>query len=352
MDLADFDFDLPEDLIALRPVSPRDSARLLIVRAGGTAFEEAQVRDLPRFLAAGDVMVANDTRVIPAQLFGRRMSQSRAAEAAIAVTLHTRLDSTRWLAFAKPARKAEEGDRLAFDGGLEARIVQKRGAGDLELAFSLSGAALDTALAEAGLMPLPPYIAKRRPADAQDRTDYQTVFAQRDGAVAAPTAGLHFTPELLAGLDAAGVQRSHVTLHVGPGTFLPVRSETLSGHRLHAERGIVTSVCAGILNARRRAGARMMAVGTTTLRLLESAADEAGIIHPFDGETDIFIRPGHRFRSADWLLTNFHLPRSTLMMLVSAFCGLETMRAAYAYAVLRRFRFYSYGDACLLMRIP
>lgn len=348
MRVSDFDFDLPEELIALRPASPRDAARLLIVHEGETAFEEARVCDLPSFLAAGDVCVFNDTRVIPAQLFGVRPARGLSAEAAIEVTLHKREAADLWAAFAKPGRKLALGDGLRFGDRLAAVVEAKNEGGEVLLRFDATGAALDQAVAEVGVTPLPSYIAGRRAADASDERDYQTVYAARDGAVAAPTAGLHFTPELLAALDARGVRRETVTLHVGAGTFLPVKAEDTKDHVMHAEWGEVSPGVAAAINAARAAAKRVAAVGTTSLRTIESASDE--VVRGFRGDTRLFITPGYRFKAVDTLLTNFHLPRSTLFMLVSAFCGLETMRAAYAHAIFRRFRFYSYGDACLLMR--
>ncbi len=336
MDVADFDFDLPEDRIALRPARPRDAARMLVVRPGG--LTDAGIRDLPGWLRAGDVLVFNDTKVIPARLMGRR------GAAKVEVTLHRRLDDLTWIAFARPARKCRVGDRLDF-GGLAAEVLARDGG---EVTLRLAATDGEAALAAHGVMPLPPYIAARRPVDTQDIADYQTVFAARSGSVAAPTAGLHFTDRLLAALDDAGVARVGVTLHVGAGTFLPVKVADTDDHRMHAEWGEITPQASQALNAARAAGGRIVAVGTTALRLLESATDAAGVIHPFSGETDIFITPGYRFRAADVLLTNFHLPRSTLVMLVSAFAGLERIRTAYAHAVNAGYRFYSYGDACLL----
>ena len=349
MRVSDFDFDLPEDLIALRPVAPRDSARLLIVREGSSSFEEAQVRDLPQFLKAGDGLVFNDTRVIPAQLSGVRRARGGSSDVHVEVTLHKRVDPETWAAFAKPGRKLVLGDRVDFGVNLTAEMIAKHSGGEIVLRFSLNGSALDQAVAMTGAMPLPPYIAARRPTDDRDARDYQTMFAARDGAVAAPTAGLHFTPELITRLAQAGIRRSTVTLHVGAGTFLPVKTDNTKEHVMHAEWGEVTERAAADINAMHDGG-RVACVGTTSLRLVEAAADEAGRVRPFKGDTRIFITPGYRFRMADILLTNFHLPRSTLFMLVSAFCGLETMRAAYKHAVAERFRFYSYGDACLLIR--
>lgn len=348
MRVADFDFDLPEDLIALRPASPRDSARLLIVREGELAFEEASVRDLPSFVNAGDICIFNDTRVIPAQLFGIRPARGDSAEAPIEVTLHKREASDLWAAFAKPGRKLIVGDSLRFGDRLAAVVEAKRDGGEIVLRFDEFGASLDQAIAEVGVTPLPPYIAGRRPADARDQTDYQTIYAARDGAVAAPTAGLHFTPALMTALDARGVKRETVTLHVGAGTFLPVKADDTKDHVMHAEWGEVPALVAARINAAHAGGHNVLCVGTTSLRTIESAATDR--VHPFAGDTRIFITPGYRFKAADMLLTNFHLPRSTLFMLVSAFCGLETMQAAYAHAIANRFRFYSYGDACLLIR--
>ena len=348
MRVADFDFELPEDLIALRPARPRDAARLLVVHEGAMSFEEATVRDLPSFLHAGDVCVFNDTRVIPAQLFGTRPARGDSADAAIEVTLHKREASDLWAAFAKPGRKLIVGDPVRFGDRLAAVVEAKHEGGEILLRFDEFGAALNQAIAETGVKPLPPYIAGRRPAAERDETDYQTVYAARDGAVAAPTAGLHFTPELMAALDARGVMRETVTLHVGAGTFLPVKADDTNDHVMHAEWGEVTADVAAAINDARAAHHRALCVGTTSLRTVESATTDR--VHPFAGDTRLFITPGYRFKSVDMLLTNFHLPRSTLFMLVSAFCGLETMRAAYAHAIANRFRFYSYGDACLLIR--
>lgn len=346
--VADFDFHLPEELIALRPASPRDSARLLVIHEGSRQFEEARVSDLPRFLNAGDVAVFNDTRVIRAQLFGTRHARDKAGDARIEVTLHKRLDEKHWAAFAKPGRKLKIADDIHFAPGFSASVQARRENGEIHLRFNVAGAALDEAIATHGVMPLPPYIAGRRHADAQDQADYQTVYARNDGAVAAPTAGLHFTPSLLEALDARGVRQAHVTLHVGAGTFLPVKAEDTNDHLMHAEWGRVSDAAAETIRNARKAGRRIMCVGTTSLRTVESAS--APDIQPWAGDTSIFITPGYTFRTADMLLTNFHLPRSTLFMLVSAFCGLETMRAAYLHAIEQRFRFYSYGDACLLIR--
>ena len=355
MRVDEFDFDLPEDRIALRPASERDGARLLHVGGGG-ALADRMIRDLPSMLRRGDVLVLNDTCVIPAALTGTRTRAGSVAK--ISVNLHKRLSRARWAAFAKPAKRLQVGDEIVFGkgknacvlGALDATVKSKGEGGEVELAFDLAGLDLDNAIQARGSMPLPPYIASKRPADLQDLIDYQTVFARKDGAVAAPTAGLHFTDQLLAELDAAGIARHFVTLHVGAGTFLPVKAEDTADHRMHGEWGEVNTETAEALNAARTAGGRIVCVGTTSLRLLESAVDDEGRIRPYTGETDIFITPGTPIRACDLLLTNFHLPRSTLFMLVSAFAGLEPMRAAYAHAIAQGYRFYSYGDACLLER--
>jgi S-adenosylmethionine:tRNA ribosyltransferase-isomerase len=344
-----FDFDLPPDRIALKPVRPRDAARLLVVNSD--AFQDRTMRDLPDLLESGDVLVFNDTKVIPAALTGRRLG--RAGEPRIEALLHKRIDASRWLAFAKPGRKLAKGDRLRFGaegrvcllGDILATVEAKGEGGEIALAFDFSGPVLDEAIAAIGDMPLPPYIAGKRLADEEDRIDYQTVYAEREGAVAAPTAGLHFTDELFASLAERGIGRETVTLHVGAGTFLPVKVDDTGDHRMHAEWGEVLPATARRLNAAKR----IVAVGTTSLRLLETAASE-GTIKPFTGLTDIFITPGYRFRAVDLLLTNFHLPRSTLFMLVCAFAGTERMKAAYRHAIDNGYRFYSYGDASLLSR--
>ncbi len=342
-----FDFDLPSDRIALRPAVPREAARLLVVDEEGQR-RHATLKDLPDFLRKGDVLVVNDSRVIPARLQGHRPPRpgSIGNGASIEATLHKRIAADRFIAFAKPAKRLRVGDDVYF-GKLIARVVAREG-GEITLVFSQSGAALDAAIAAEGEMPLPPYIASKRAPDAQDRADYQTMFATEDGSVAAPTAGLHFTPALLARLGAAGISVVRVTLHVGAGTFLPVAVDETGDHRMHAEYAIVTVETADMLNAVRAAGGRVVAVGTTALRTLESATDEAGTVRAFAGDTAIFITPGYVFKAVDVLLTNFHLPRSTLFMLVSAFSGLEVMRAAYEEAIAENYRFYSYGDACLL----
>ncbi len=342
-----FDFDLPADRIAIRPAVPRDAARMLVVPPDGS-FLDAGIRDLPDLLRPGDALVFNDTRVIPARLRGRRVRPG--GEARVEIMLHQRTGPDAWRAFARPAKKLRLGDRISFDGrvGLEAEVEERGAGGDTGLRFSSSGTDLDAAIAVVGEVPLPPYIAGKRPADERDLSDYQTLHAARDGAVAAPTAGLHFTPDLMAALAKRGVSSHRVTLHVGAGTFLPVTAYDTDAHRMHAEWGELGEAEAAALNEVRRAGGRIAAVGTTTLRLLESAASEDGRITGYRDSTDIFIAPGYRFRAVDLLLTNFHLPRSTLFMLVSAFSGLERMQEAYRHAIASGYRFYSYGDACLL----
>ena len=354
-----FDFDLPEERIALRPAEPRESARLLQVSQSG--LTDRRVADLPDCLRPDDVLVFNDTRVIPAQLVGIRRREGLPegqGVAEIEATLHMRLGPEKWAAFVRPAKRLKRGDRIVFGhegetclmGSLQASVEERGEAGEAVLTFDLSGPALDEAIAAVGHVPLPPYIASKRPEDAQDRSDYQTVYAKDPGAVAAPTAGLHFTPALLEALKARGVSTEFLTLHVGAGTFLPVKAETTEDHRMHAEIGHIDAALAARLTEARRAGRRIVSVGTTSLRLLESATEPDGTIKPFSGPTDIFITPGYRFRAVDALMTNFHLPRSTLFMLVSAFSGLERMKAAYAHAIGAGYRFYSYGDACLLER--
>jgi S-adenosylmethionine:tRNA ribosyltransferase-isomerase len=350
-----FDFELPPERIALRPASPRDSARMLVVQPDAV-WRDRAVSHLPQWLEPGDQLVVNDTRVISAQLSGRRIG--RPTEPKIEATLIKRLDGSRWRALVRPAKKLSLGDVVRFGnegrvcllGHLDAEVEHKGDDGEITLSFSFHGPALDQAIADLGAPPLPPYIASKREADARDAADYQTMFAVHEGAVAAPTAGLHFTPALEQALRDRGVGIQRITLHVGAGTFLPVKADDTAGHRMHAESGVISRQTAAALNAARAAGARIAAVGTTSLRLLESAAAEDGMIEPFAGETDIFITPGYRFRAVDILLTNFHLPRSTLFMLVSAFSGLETMKRAYAHAIESGYRFYSYGDACLLFR--
>jgi len=343
-----FDFDLPEELIALRPVHPRDAARLLVVTPGADAGQaDKGVRDLPALLSPGDALVFNDTRVIPAALKGQRVRGESAVQ--VSLTLIERLDGRRWQALARPAKRLESGDRIRLGGGLLDATVEGRGAeGSVTLRFDLEGEALHDAIETQGAMPLPPYIAGKRAPDDQDRVDYQTTFAREEGAVAAPTAGLHFTPGLIEALAGRGIASHFITLHVGAGTFLPVRGDDTQEHTMHAEYGVISPQTATALNAVKARGNAVVAVGTTSLRLLESAADEGGAMQPFCGDTDIFITPGYRFRFVDRLLTNFHLPRSTLFMLVAAFSGLDTMKRAYAHAIAQRYRFYSYGDACLL----
>jgi S-adenosylmethionine:tRNA ribosyltransferase-isomerase len=353
-----FDFELPSDRIALRPVAPRDAARLLIVRPGAhPELGDRGVRDLPDLLRPGDALVVNDTRVIPARLCGRRLGRG-AAEPAVEATLHQRLDGARWRAFVKPAKRLAPGDivrfgdegRVCFLAQLDATVEGKGEGGEVTLAFAFHGPVLDQAVDERGAMPLPPYIASRRAPDERDRIDYQTVFAQVEGSVAAPTAGLHFTDALLSRLTERGIGLHKVTLHVGAGTFLPVKAADTADHRMHAEQGTVSAQTAEALNSVRRTGGRIVAAGSTSLRLLESASGDDGVIHPFHGETALFITPGYRFRCVDVMMTNFHLPRSTLFMLVAAFSGREVMQRAYAHAVAAGYRFYSYGDACLLFR--
>ncbi len=342
LDIADFDFALPPDRIAQHPARPRDAARLLHVASDGLA--DRIVRELPELLRPGDVLVANDTRVIPAQLVARR------GGARIGITLDRPLGDGTWHALARNARRLRAGDALRFDGGgdLTATVMQRDPDGGVGLAFNQEGAPFAAALRAAGALALPPYIARPNGPLPEDAADYQTVFARHEGAVAAPTAGLHFTPSLLAALEARGIRRVTLTLHVGAGTFLPVRGDDIAQHRIHSERGEISPVAAAAINEARAAGGRVVAVGTTSVRLLETAADEAGLIRPFAGDTALFILPGYRFRAVDVLLTNFHLPRSTLFMLVCAFAGTARMRAAYAHAVAAGYQFYSYGDACLL----
>ena len=360
MKTADFDFDLPEDRIALRPADPRDSARLLVVKGG--ALEDRIVRDLPDFLQPGDALVFNDTRVIPARLSGVRQrigAEGETLTVEVEATLHHRDAPNVWSAFMKPGKRIKPEDRIRFGntsdgacdlGRLDATVTAKGEDGLITLTFDLAGPALDDAIRDVGVMPLPPYIAAKRPEDDRDRSDYQTVFAEHDGSVAAPTAGLHFTPALLDAIRAKGVSTHAVTLHVGAGTFLPVKADDLADHKMHSEWGEVSPETAAALNAVHAKGGRIVCVGTTSLRLLESATAEDGEIKPFHGDTAIFITPGYRFRAVDVLMTNFHLPKSTLFMLVSAFAGTATMKTAYAHAVADGYRFYSYGDGSLLFR--
>jgi S-adenosylmethionine:tRNA ribosyltransferase-isomerase len=335
-----FDFDLPAELIALRPAKPRDSARLLLV--DDKDISDKAVLDLPNLLRPGDTLVFNDTRVIPAQLEGRR------GEARIGATLHKREGPRDWWAFVRNAKRLRVGDVVEFGNGVHATVADRDEEGAVLLHFEGEDP-VEILLERAGRMPLPPYIASRRPADQQDRDDYQTMFAREEGAVAAPTAALHFTPTLIERLEKNGIRRETLTLHVGAGTFLPVKAEDTSEHKMHAEWGRIDEETAERLNNVRASGGRLIAVGTTSLRLLESAADESGIIQPFQGDTAIFITPGYRFKAIDGLITNFHLPKSTLFMLVSALMDLEVMKRAYAHAVQQKYRFYSYGDASLLL---
>lgn len=351
-----FDFELPLDRIALRPVVPRDAARLLVVRPGATAeLADRGVGDLPDLLRPGDALVVNDSKVIPARLRGRRIGRG-AMEPAIEATLHQRLDGARWRAFVKPAKRLATGDvvrfgdegKVCFLSQLDATVEAKGEGGEVTLAFAFHGPVLDQAVDERGAMPLPPYIAARRVPDERDRIDYQTMFAQAEGSVAAPTAGLHFTDALIARLEERRIALHKVTLHVGAGTFLPVKADDTSAHRMHAETGSVSAETAEALTDVHRAGGRIVAVGSTALRLIESATGDEGVIRAFAGETALFITPGYRFRAVDVMMTNFHLPRSTLFMLTAAFSGLDTMQRAYAHAIAAGYRFYSYGDACLL----
>jgi S-adenosylmethionine:tRNA ribosyltransferase-isomerase len=350
-----FDFELPAGSIALRPANPRDSAAMLIVQPDGVLLDRA-VADLPHWLEPGDQLVVNDTKVIAAKLSGRRIG--RDTEPKIEATLIKRLDGSRWQALVRPAKKLSQGDVVRFGnegrvcllGHLDAEVEQKGEDGEITLSFSFHGPALDQAIADLGSPPLPPYIASKRAPDERDAADYQTMFAAHEGAVAAPTAGLHFTPALQTALRESGIGIQSVTLHVGAGTFLPVKVDDTAAHKMHSEWGTLSRATADALNAARAGGGRIVAVGTTSLRLLESATTEDGTMQPFSGETAIFITPGYKFRAVDILLTNFHLPRSTLFMLVSAFTGLDTMKQAYAHAIASGYRFYSYGDACLLFR--
>jgi len=341
MRVDDFDFDLPPERIALRPIVPRDAARMLCVGAGGV-LADRHVGDLPSQLRAGDCLIFNDTRVIPAQLEGRR------GDAKIGATLHKRIDLRRWQAFIRNAKRLRVGETVDFGSGVTAVAEARRDDGSFTLMFE-GDEPVEVLLERAGTMPLPPYIAGKRPTDVQDATDYQTMFAQKDGAVAAPTASLHFTPELMTAVEAAGVKTATLTLHVGAGTFLPMKVDDTADHKMHSEWGQIDAATASRLNAVRNASGRLIAVGTTSLRLIESAADDNGIIQPFEGDTDIFITPGYRFRAISGLMTNFHLPKSTLFMLVSALMGREVMQAAYAHAIADEYRFYSYGDSSLLL---
>jgi S-adenosylmethionine:tRNA ribosyltransferase-isomerase len=351
-----FDFDLPQERIALRPAHPRDAARLLVVRPDGTReFEDHGVLDLPDLLAPGDCLVVNDSKVIAARLKGRRIGRGP-NEPAIEATLHKRIDGSTWKAFILGAKKVQVGDTLRFGdegkvcflGQLDAQVSHKDEGGEVTLSFAFHGPILDQAIEERGETPLPPYIASKREADEQDKADYQTVFAREEGSVAAPTAGLHFTDRLLAKLAERGVAVHKVTLHVGAGTFLPVKADDTAEHKMHAEFATLSEETANALNAARVKGGRIVAVGSTALRTLETAAADDGTLHAYSGDTSLFITPGYRFKAVDLMFTNFHLPRSTLFMLVSAFSGLDTMQRAYAHAIGAGYRFYSYGDACLL----
>ena len=354
MRVDEFDFELPEERIALRPAEPRESARLLCVTPGASPeLADHHISDLPAQLRPGDILVFNKTRVIPAQLFGRREKDAAFENGTvIGVTLHKRLSEFEWLAFAKPGRKLSVGGWIVFGDIMRAQLLEKREGGEIRILFETDGRPFSDCLAEIGVMPLPPYIAVRRKADQRDALDYQTAYATEPGAVAAPTAGLHFTEELIAELKATGIETAFLTLHVGAGTFLPVKAEDTADHTMHAEWGEIDAETAAKLTSARREGRRIVATGTTSLRLLESAATADGAIQPFSGDTDIFITPGYRFKVTDLLITNFHLPRSTLFMLVSAFSGLDTMKRAYDHAVKTGYRFYSYGDACLLSPVP
>lgn len=350
MRVDEFDFELPEDRIALHPARPRDAARLLHVTR--EALADRTVRDLPSLLRAGDLLVLNDTRVIPALLRGERAARGEGAAVVVDVTLLKRISEdggARWRAFARPAKRLKVGDVIRFAESFSAE-VEVRDEAEATLRFHASGAEFDRLLARHGAPPLPPYIARKRELTPDDAANYQTIYAEEAGSVAAPTAGLHFTPELFARLKAAGVETETITLHVGAGTFLPVTADDVRGHKMHPEWGEITGAQAARINSVRAKGGRIVAVGTTSLRLLESAADDSGVIRPFRDETSIFITPGYRFRAIDALMTNFHLPRSTLFMLVCAFAGTEAMKRAYAHAIDARYRFYSYGDACLLER--
>ena len=341
MKTAEFDFDMPGECIAGRPVSPRDAARLLAV---DETLRDMTMGDLPGLLEPGDVLVFNDTRVLPARLRGRR------GAARVEATLHKQQAVDEWLAFARPAKRLHRGDLVTFSGDFSAEVAEKGEGGEVRLRFNVGGAELIAALQRHGEMPLPPYIKREGGADERDRADYQTMFAEIEGAVAAPTAGLHFTPDLMQSIGARGVIAVPLTLHVGAGTFLPVKVEDIADHKMHAEYGEISEETAQAVNRARAAGGRVVAVGTTVLRLLESAADDDGMLHPFAGDTDIFITPGYRFRIVDLLMTNFHLPKSTLFMLVCAFAGMARMKAAYAHAIAAGYRFYSYGDGSLLNR--
>ncbi|MCH8863194.1 MAG: tRNA preQ1(34) S-adenosylmethionine ribosyltransferase-isomerase QueA [Proteobacteria bacterium] len=340
MKVSDFDFNLPDERIALRPAEPRGAARMLVVRPGGK-IEDSRIKALASYLRPGDAVVFNNTKVIPARLVGRR------GAATIEVTLHRRIEPTKWRAFARPAKRLREWDIIDFNG-LKAEVEEKGEDGEVTLRFDCSPVDFAEGLARKGVMPLPPYIASKRAPDARDDRDYQTLFARREGAVAAPTAGLHFSDEIMKSITDAGAKTHFITLHVGAGTFLPVKCEDTADHKMHREWGEISATIAEALNETRARGGRIVAVGTTSLRLLESATTPGGQIYPFSDETGIFITPGYKFRAVDLLVTNFHLPKSTLFMLVSAFSGSAAMKAAYAHAIAERYRFYSYGDTCLL----
>lgn len=342
MKVEQFDFELPNELIALRPAPSRDGARLLVV--SGKKRQDKNVYDLADLLNPGDLMIFNDTRVIPARLRGKRR------DAKMELTLHMNMTGGVWKAFAKPAKKLKPTDVIIFNGGLEACVLEKGDGGEVTVQFNVSGEKLSETLKVAGVMPLPPYIASQRPVDERDLDDYQTIYSKNDGAVAAPTAGLHFTAELQQKLKDKGINSAYVTLHVGAGTFLPVKVEDTDDHKMHEEYGEISGKVAAMVNETHARGHKVVAVGTTSLRLLEAATDEKGTTHPFAAATDIFITPGYKFHSVDILMTNFHLPKSTLFMLVSAFAGFENMKKAYAHAVDHKYRFYSYGDSSLLMR--
>lgn len=342
MKVDQFDFELPKELIAIRPAPSRDGARFLVIK--GNMLADKMVTDLANYINPGDLVVFNDTRVIPARLSGKRR------DAKIELTLHMNMSGGVWKAFAKPAKKLKPTDVIIFSAGLEACVLEKGDSGEVTIQFNFSSVKLREALNEAGVMPLPPYIASQRPVDAQDECDYQTIYSKNDGAVAAPTAGLHFTENLQAALTDKGVNSVYVTLHVGAGTFLPVKVDDTNDHKMHEEYGEISAEVAKKINDTRARGNKIVAVGTTSLRLLEAATDEQGITREFRAATDIFITPGHKFRCVDMLMTNFHLPKSTLFMLVSAFAGFGNMKAAYKHAVKNEYRFYSYGDSSLLFR--
>jgi S-adenosylmethionine:tRNA ribosyltransferase-isomerase len=348
MKLSEFDFVLPEELIALRPAQPRDSARLLVIRGPEGKLEDHIIRDLPALLGPGDILVMNDTRVIRASLRGSRPARGEGSPIDLDINLNEQRGPDSWSCFARPARRLREGDVIEFPHGLTGRVTRRSDA-EVDLHFNRSGGELAAAIERAGQMPIPPYIASKRAIDEKDTEDYQTIFARKSGSVAAPTAGLHFTPRVLEMLSRRRVERTNVTLHVNAGTFLPVKSEDISQHQMHAEQAEISSEAAQKINAARAAGGRCVAVGTTALRTLESAAGGDGTVGPFCASTSIFITPGYRFKVVDGLLTNFHLPRSTLFVLVSAIMGLDVMRRAYAHAIYQRYRFFSYGDACLLL---